>query len=398
MADFPGTLPTITRPADGDSFNDGSATDGTVWADEVADEIEAIAAKVGATSSAVTTSHDYLLAHGVMANEFSLRGDISPSQITANQNDYNPTGLSTASTLRLNTDASRNITGLQGGADGRIILIHNIGSFDIVLVDQSGLSTGLNRFELGGANITLVDNTSIALQYDSTTQRWRPFSYPPSTAAGAPTTVDYLVGTASGSLSGEIIAGTSPGGELGGTWGSPTVDSVHSGSAHHAQSHGDSDHSGELLPGGSISGTFQFDYLTSNATAGSAESDAGLSFDIEANVYYAFDLAGSITGTTAAKILVRFTVPGSFAGEYWQTVGIQDGGSSVTSASDSTVNPLTTQDQYGTFNSQAIRFGLGGWVVSDTAGTVQWRIQRGAGGVDVSVNRGFRLIAARLTP
>jgi hypothetical protein len=49
---------------------------------------------------------------------------------------------------------------------------------------------------------------------------------------GAPTTLDYLVGTASGSLSNEIVAGATPGGELGGTWGSPTVDATHSGSSH----------------------------------------------------------------------------------------------------------------------------------------------------------------------
>src|SRR5262245_5386417 len=56
---------------------------------------------------------------------FALSGDISPSQITSNQNNYNPTGLSTASVLRLSTDASRNITSLAGGADGRIIVIVN---------------------------------------------------------------------------------------------------------------------------------------------------------------------------------------------------------------------------------------------------------------------------------
>jgi hypothetical protein len=41
---------------------------------------------------------------------------------------------------------------------------------------------------------------------------------------GAPTTVDYLVGTADAGLSAEIVVGTTPGGELGGTWASPTVD------------------------------------------------------------------------------------------------------------------------------------------------------------------------------
>jgi hypothetical protein len=49
-----------------------------------------------------------------------------------------------------------------------------------------------------------------------------------------PTSVDYLVGTASGALSAEIVVGTTPGGELGGTWASPTVDATHSGSTHAA--------------------------------------------------------------------------------------------------------------------------------------------------------------------
>lgn len=44
--------------------------------------------------------------------------------------------------------------------------------------------------------------------------------------------IDFLVGTASGALSGEIVVGATPGGELGGTWASPTVDTVHSGSSH----------------------------------------------------------------------------------------------------------------------------------------------------------------------
>lgn len=56
----------------------------------------------------------------------------------------------------------------------------------------------------------------------------------PAAGGGAPTTVDYLVGTADDDLSAEIVVGTTPGGELGGTWASPTVDATHSGSTHAA--------------------------------------------------------------------------------------------------------------------------------------------------------------------
>lgn len=53
-----------------------------------------------------------------------------------------------------------------------------------------------------------------------------------ATASGAPSTVDYLVGTANATLTSEIVVGTTPGGELGGTWPTPTVDTTHSGSSH----------------------------------------------------------------------------------------------------------------------------------------------------------------------
>jgi len=108
---------------------------------------------LGSTYIDLTASWAWTGAH-TFGSTFALTGDISPSQITSNQNDYSPTGLSTASTLRLTTDASRNITGLAGGADGRIIIIHNVGTNAIVLVDESSLSTDANRFALS-ADVTL---------------------------------------------------------------------------------------------------------------------------------------------------------------------------------------------------------------------------------------------------
>jgi hypothetical protein len=121
---------------------------------------------------------------GSLDGKVSLTGDISPAQITTNQNNYNPTGLSTASVLRLNTDASRNITGLAGGADGRVMVIHNVGSNEIVLKDENAASTAANRFALS-ADVTISADQSIMLWYDSTSSRWRLISPPPSAGASA---------------------------------------------------------------------------------------------------------------------------------------------------------------------------------------------------------------------
>lgn len=98
--------------------------------------------------------------------------DITPTTLAANTNDYAPTGLSTASTLRLSASAAYNLTGLTGGEDGRILLLHNVGSFTITLKDENAGSTAANRFALS-ADVQLVPDTSTMLQWDATSSRWR---------------------------------------------------------------------------------------------------------------------------------------------------------------------------------------------------------------------------------
>lgn len=114
---------------------------------------------------------------GTLSDTFALTSDISPTQIAADQNDYSPTSLSTSSVLRLTSDAARNITGLAGGADGRIIIIHNVGSYAITLKDESSSSSAANRFALS-ADISIAVDTSVLLQYDSTSSRWRAIAWP----------------------------------------------------------------------------------------------------------------------------------------------------------------------------------------------------------------------------
>lgn len=121
----------------------------------------------GGTFAGIATSGTFNLGQA-----WTLSGDITPTQISANTDNWAPSGLSTAGVVRASTDASRNLTGLTGGSDGRVILLLNVGSNDLVLVDESGSSTAGNRFALN-ANVTLGADQSSMLYYDGTSSRWR---------------------------------------------------------------------------------------------------------------------------------------------------------------------------------------------------------------------------------
>lgn len=99
---------------------------------------------------------------------------VTPAQLTANTNDYNPTGLGSARMLRLSTDAARNLTGIVAQSV-TVLSICNVGAFNLVLVHDA-TSTAANRFLLpGNVNLTLPPNGGTQLIYDGTSLRWRTF-------------------------------------------------------------------------------------------------------------------------------------------------------------------------------------------------------------------------------
>ncbi len=102
----------------------------------------------------------------------ALTGVVSPPQITANQNDYNPAGVAAASVLQLSSDASRTLSGLAGGVEGRLVCLVNIGGQPIVLPDESTSSAAANRFALG-AGLTVAAKQAAMLRYDGAAARWR---------------------------------------------------------------------------------------------------------------------------------------------------------------------------------------------------------------------------------
>jgi hypothetical protein len=99
----------------------------------------------------------------------------------------------TSSTLFINSDAARDITGLAGGTAGCRVFIVNNGSFQITLKEQSLSSLAANRFNTGG-DVALPSNSGATFLYEgSTTNRWRMTSPPGSAGGGGSGTVTSVV-------------------------------------------------------------------------------------------------------------------------------------------------------------------------------------------------------------
>jgi hypothetical protein len=108
---------------------------------------------------------------------FAFSADISPAQITSNQNDYAPTGYADAVVYRLDLDANRTITGIAGGARGTYKILHNLSSYKLTLSNADTNSSAANRFDMA-SDVILAPKTSVELVYDNTAQRWKIMARP----------------------------------------------------------------------------------------------------------------------------------------------------------------------------------------------------------------------------
>jgi len=97
-----------------------------------------------------------------------------PTQITANQNNY----IFTGNWNKINSDAARNITGLDNPIDGQVITFTNNGSFNITFKHDDAGSTTDNRFDLNGSDVILEPDKSVSFVYngDGVKNRWVLFS------------------------------------------------------------------------------------------------------------------------------------------------------------------------------------------------------------------------------
>lgn len=131
------------------------------------------------TENTAPTAGDWLVSENsggslgkIDVSRFPIGGIISPSQITSDQNDYNPTGFSAADIVRISTNALRLITGFVAPSNSKSKQLCNIGTESIVITAQDPSSSAANRLE-ARRDIVIAPNASIIIWYDSVSSRWR---------------------------------------------------------------------------------------------------------------------------------------------------------------------------------------------------------------------------------
>lgn len=143
-----------------------TSADATIWtADNVAATGLQGVVQVGST----------LTIAGV-ARETSV---ISPTQLTANQNNWNPTGLSSARIIRISSDAARTITGIVAQPAGTLLTIYNTGSQNIILAHADTVNSSAANVIIcpGAVSLTLNGGDSATIWYDSVNALWRVIGY-----------------------------------------------------------------------------------------------------------------------------------------------------------------------------------------------------------------------------
>lgn len=118
----------------------------------------------------------------VLGGIFRLSTTVTPSALTGSVTDYNPTGWSTGTTLRLtaDADASRTINSLGSVANDKLGILINADTAaartKILLHDDGATGTAAQRILCsGGASLTIPVGGAALVWYDPTSTRWRAF-------------------------------------------------------------------------------------------------------------------------------------------------------------------------------------------------------------------------------
>ena len=166
---------TITTDASTDTVTIAA---GSVSADTIWDAKGDLVAGTGANAAQkLTVGTDGHTLYSDSAQTAGLRWGpsiISPTQLTADQDNYTPTGWASAQIVRIDGDSSmRAITSMAAGYSGEVKQVVNVGSYPVYFPGEHPDGTAANRILTGGIDHILLPGDAINIIYDGTSSRWR---------------------------------------------------------------------------------------------------------------------------------------------------------------------------------------------------------------------------------
>ncbi len=150
------------------------------------DQVSAVPTNPGSSKATIwvknTTPTILAFTDGYNIDNIISPFEITPTTLTTDQNDYNPTDWANATTIRLNSGSTAvNITGLLALTGTLYKRFINVGSAIITFPHENTSSSAANRIHnQASANFILNPDQVATAYYDTTIQRWR-FTLVPAT-------------------------------------------------------------------------------------------------------------------------------------------------------------------------------------------------------------------------
>jgi len=144
-----------------------------------------------------TTTNTFWFFNGAIWVELGAGGGpsgpsvITPPMLTANTNNYTPTGFADATVVRISGDNGiRAITGLHAETNGEEKTLVNVGAYPLYLAPEHSGSSAANRIAYV-EEVMIPPGLSCRIMYDGVSSRWRPVQVPCPNYANMNRSVHY---------------------------------------------------------------------------------------------------------------------------------------------------------------------------------------------------------------
>ncbi|MFM2414525.1 MAG: hypothetical protein RI911_218 [Candidatus Parcubacteria bacterium] len=186
----------------------GSIADITLSGNNIANTGNLLALNITGASSA---ARGLLLLNAGSGLSADIQGAIATRAGTTytTAGSANDVALGNASYIRLDTSgAAQTLTGIAGGADGRLLTLTNADTSNAVtLTNNDAASSAANRIITGtGANLTIAAGASVNLIYDAVDTKWRVVGGTGGSSSGASFSSTDISNLASGGAIGTAAA------------------------------------------------------------------------------------------------------------------------------------------------------------------------------------------------